>query len=119
MQANAVYSRIELDLRIGASFTRKLTLSLQQLLQQSSGGDRPQVISYGSCQFPTLGFVVERYFRVRNFVPETFWSIKVVRRKEDIDVNFKWSRNHLFDRAAVVILYERCLAAKTARVTKE
>ncbi|KAI7578670.1 DNA topoisomerase III, partial [Hortaea werneckii] len=118
MQANAVYSRIELDLRIGASFTRKLTLSLQQLLQQSSGGDRPQVISYGSCQFPTLGFVVERYFRVRNFVPETFWSIKVVHRKEDIPVNFRWSRNHLFDRAAVVILYERCLAARMARVTK-
>ncbi|KAI7367617.1 DNA topoisomerase III [Hortaea werneckii] len=118
MQANAVYSRIELDLRIGASFTRKLTLSLQQLLQQSNGGDRPQVISYGSCQFPTLGFVVERYFRVRNFVPETFWSIQVVHRKEDINVNFRWSRNHLFDRAAVVILYERCLAARTARVTK-
>lgn len=117
MQAEAVASRIELDLRIGASFTRNLTLSVQPLLMAANSEDK-QVISYGSCQFPTLGFVVERYFRVRNFVPETFWTIKVMHEKQGIKVNFRWARNHLFDRMAVVILFERCLVAKTARVTK-
>jgi len=34
-----------------------------------------QVISYGSCQFPTLGFVVERYRNVKDFIPEQFWKI--------------------------------------------
>lgn len=34
------------------------------------------LISYGSCQFPTLGFVVERYKDVQNFIPEQFWKIK-------------------------------------------
>lgn len=34
------------------------------------------LVSYGSCQFPTLGFVVERYRAVENFVGETFWKIK-------------------------------------------
>lgn len=116
-QASAVASRIELDLRIGASYTRNLTLSLAQMLQEQGGQER-RVISYGSCQFPTLGFVVERYFRVRNFTPEPFWSIKVMHRKEDIDVRFRWARGHLFDRMAVVILFERCLNAKTAKVTK-
>jgi len=114
-QSNAVASRIELDLRIGASFTRNLTLSIQNML--GNGEDR-QLISYGSCQFPTLGFVVERYFRVRNFVPETFWGIKVMHEKDGIKVNFHWARNHLFDRMAVVVLFERCLTARTTKVTK-
>jgi len=35
-----------------------------------------QLISYGSCQFPTLGFVVERYKQVQAFVPEPFWKIQ-------------------------------------------
>jgi DNA topoisomerase-3 len=72
----------------------------------------------GSCQFPTLGFVVDRYFRVQNFIPEPFWGIKVMHRRDDINVVFNWARSHLFDRAAVIILFERCIAAKNARVTK-
>jgi DNA topoisomerase-3 len=72
----------------------------------------------GSCQFPTLGFVVDRYFKVKRFVPEPFWGIKLVHRKDGISVNFTWGRNHLFDRMAVVILYERCLLSKKAKVVK-
>jgi DNA topoisomerase-3 len=52
------------------------------------------------------------------FKPEPFWSIKVVHKREDIDVAFLWNRNRLFDRAAVTILFERCLATKIAKVTK-
>lgn len=81
-------------------------------------GEQSKVISYGSCQFPTLGFVVDRYLRVRNFVPEPFWYIKVVHEKDDINVKFSWKRGHLFDRMVVIIIFERCLIAKTARVTK-
>jgi DNA topoisomerase-3 len=61
---------------------------------------------------------VDRYFRVKNFVPEPFWSIKVVHNREGKKVEFSWLRNRLFDRMSTVILYERCLAAKTATVTK-
>lgn len=39
-------------------------------------------------------------------------------QQEGINVNFSWNRNRLFDRASVVILYERCLDARTARVSK-
>ncbi|KAH7354441.1 DNA topoisomerase [Plectosphaerella cucumerina] len=113
-QVDAVDTRIELDLRVGLAFTRFLTLSLQAL----GGPLQEMVISYGSCQFPTLGFVVDRYFRVKNFVPEPFWSIQVIHTRDDKKVTFSWSRNRLFDRMTVVILYERCLAAKTAKVTK-
>jgi DNA topoisomerase-3 len=64
-----------------------------------------------------LGFVVDRYFRVKNFVPEPFWSIKLVHNREGKKVNFSWARNRLFDRMTAVTLYERCLAAKSATVT--
>ncbi|KAJ0336259.1 hypothetical protein COL922a_008164 [Colletotrichum nupharicola] len=113
-QVDAVDTRIELDLRIGYAFTRFLTLSLRPL----GGALQEKTISYGSCQFPTLGFVVDRYFRVQNFVPEQFWSIKVMHNREGKKANFSWSRNRLFDRMSVVILYERCIRAKKAKVTK-
>ncbi|KAH6850274.1 DNA topoisomerase [Chaetomium sp. MPI-CAGE-AT-0009] len=113
-QVDAVSARIELDLRIGYAFTRFLTLNLRPL-----GGPLSQLtLSYGSCQFPTLGFVVDRYFRVKNFVPEPFWGIKMMHERDDIKVNFNWARHRLFDRMSVVIFYERCLAARTAKVTK-
>lgn len=113
-QANAVAARIELDLRIGAAFTRLQTLNLQPLSPKLDN----QIISYGSCQFPTLGFVVDRYYRVRNFKPETFWLIKVIHKRDGINVNFNWKRVHLFDRAVVTTLFEQCLDSKYAKVTK-
>ncbi|KAH7082299.1 DNA topoisomerase 3-beta [Paraphoma chrysanthemicola] len=116
-QANAVSARIELDLRLGAAFTRMQTMALQNMIP-TQGEERGKVISYGSCQFPTLGFVVERYLRVRNFVPEPFWYIRLSHSKSNIDVKFNWRRGHLFDRMTVTIIFERCLLAKLAKVTK-
>ncbi|KAE9992944.1 hypothetical protein EG327_007252 [Venturia inaequalis] len=114
-QVNAVSARMEIDLRTGAAFTRVLSLTIKPMVQHVQ---ELTVVSYGSCQFPTLGFVVDRYFRVRNFVPETFWSIKVMHNKDNIKVNFSWRRVHIFDRMAVTIIYERCLHARMAKVVK-
>ncbi|KAL6713422.1 DNA topoisomerase [Lecanora helva] len=113
-QVNAVAARIEMDLRLGAAFTRFQTLTLQTMGEEF----QDRTISYGSCQFPTLGFVVDRYFRVKNFVPETFWSIKVMHQRDEMDVAFSWKRHRLFDRAATIVLFERCLTARLATVTK-
>lgn len=38
--------------------------------------------------------------------------------RDDAKVNFLWRRVHLFDRAVVTIMLERCLAAKKAKVAK-
>jgi len=112
LQASAVAARIELDLRIGAAFTRFQTLSLQNI-----PGLEKKVLSYGSCQFPTLGFVVDRYWRVVKFVPEKFWSLEVILEKNGKGVGFKWGRGRLFDKGVVTILYERCLlGARRVRV---
>lgn len=55
---------------------------------------------------------------MQNFVPEDFWSIKVTHKKDGLGVTFSWARNRLFDRAAVTILFERCLDAKQAKVVR-
>ena len=135
---SAVAARMELDLRLGAAFTRFTTLTLQSLgppLAKTNPKEKKQPISYGemnhslgirvllihlsgSCQFPTLGFVVDRYFKVQSFIPEKFWSIKVMHRHDGLDVIFSWRRHRLFDRACVVILFEKCILARVARVIK-
>lgn len=58
---------------VGAAFTRFQTLRLQKVFPSKLADS---LVSYGSCQFPTLGFVVERYRAVENFVTEAFWKIK-------------------------------------------
>jgi DNA topoisomerase-3 len=55
---------------------------------------------------------------VQNFKPETFWGIKVILSREGKKVNFLWKRVHLFDRAVVTMMLERCLIAIQAKVTK-
>jgi len=118
-QSQAVQARIELDFRIGASFTRLQTLRLKSwIAARGIDEENLKVLSYGTCQFPTLGFVVDRYFTVKNFKPEPFWSIKVMHVKDDIEVKFNWSRGHLFDRMVVTVIFERCLAARYAKVTR-
>lgn len=41
-----------------------------------------------------------------------------MQNRENIDVSFTWKRHRLFDRAAVIILFERCLTARIARISK-
>lgn len=108
---DAVHARMELDLRIGAAFTRLLTLKLRGFEELSN-----KIISYGSCQFPTLGFVVDQYRRVQEFVPERFWKLELVLRKDGRLVEFNWARNHLFDQRLCAILYEKCMENPVATV---
>ena len=56
-QVDAVAARAEIDLRLGSAFTRLQTLTLRDRFQELAG----KTISWGPCQFPTLGFVVDRY----------------------------------------------------------
>lgn len=38
--------------------------------------------------------------------------------RDGMEVTFSWRRHRLFDRFSVVIFFERCLAARIAKVTK-
>lgn len=111
-QVNAVAARIELDLRTGAAFTRLQTVQLQPLVAVLAD----KVISYGSCQYPTLGFVVDRWRKVSSFRPEQYWGISIVVTRTNMAVKFRWKREVLYDRLAVVVLYSLMLDSKKARI---
>ncbi|UKJ88676.2 DNA topoisomerase III [Theileria orientalis] len=112
--ANAVQTRQEIDLRIGSSITRFLTLKYKNSIRTQA-----KILSYGTCQLPTLGFVVDRYLEIENFQREPYWTINVNLTHESVPVTFSWARNKLFDeynrviitmcRLAVLALYETCL----------
>jgi DNA topoisomerase-3 len=117
---SAVEARQEIDLRIGAAFTRFQTEHLQKRYDKLAN----LTISYGPCQFPTLGFVVERCQKIDNFISEKFWSIKFEFESMDPEddkkrliTNFNWQRNCIFDRFTCFILYDMCLDNCEATVT--
>ena len=58
--------RHRFDLTTGAAYTRLLTLS------KSFNG---RLISWGSCQAPTLWFVFTREMAIRSFKPEKYWVV--------------------------------------------
>ncbi|KAK9767429.1 DNA topoisomerase [Basidiobolus ranarum] len=111
-QVDAVDARTELDLRIGAAFTRFQTLKLTPQFYELD----QKLISYGPCQFPTLGFIVDQFLRVENFVPEDFWKIEVSVNRDDGVATFKWKRSCLYDQLFCLVLYERCVENSQARV---
>ena len=120
----AVQARMDLDLRVGAAFTRFQTLRLQRKFDNLSNG----VISYGPCQFPTLGFVVERWARIETFSPEDFWFLELSLKmpptaldnkqpaNNNRPIHFTWKRIRLYDRVLTMILYEAAVEAQQAVV---
>lgn len=101
---NAVAARMELDYRTGLAFTRLQTLHLQKkfAIFKDNGA-----VSYGSCQFPTLGFIVDRYLARINFVAETFWYMTLKCKVGRRVMASTSKRGHIFDRASAVALYVR------------
>ncbi|XP_008807898.2 DNA topoisomerase 3-alpha isoform X1 [Phoenix dactylifera] len=115
--ADAVDVRQEIDLRIGASFTRFQTMLLRDaFVLDFAGDDRNVVLSYGPCQFPTLGFIVERYWEIQSHEPEEFWTINCSHTSDEGTTTFSWMRGHLFDYTSAVIVYEMCVEESTATV---
>lgn len=110
--SQAVDVRTELDLRIGAAFTRFQTLRLQSVFP----GQVESLVSYGSCQIPTLGFVVQRYKEADRFVPQPFWKIRVTHTIAPVTVEFNWARTRLFDRQCCEAILLKCQADPTASV---
>ena len=116
--SDAVAARQEVDLRLGAAFTRLQTKTLQNRFE---GLD--SLLSYGPCQFPTMWFVEQRAERIAAFVAEDFWKIELAHEATDeagspMRCSFNWARGHLFDRLAVLVLYEACVRAASRRSSR-
>ena len=111
---SAVSCRMEVDFRVGTSFTRLLTDSLRhhRIIEKN------ELASYGTCQFPTLGFIVDRYKRVKSFVPEKFWYITVTITRDRQKTQFNWVKGRYFDRLYVALLYQNCLNFQEGTISK-
>jgi DNA topoisomerase-3 len=137
----AVSIRQEIDLRAGAAFTRWLTRHIQHNYPQAqqavskdgprngrrtggrglggtvgptapSAGVSSEIISYGPCQFPTLGLVVDRYRERRQFQSQPFWTVQLhiqLARSDADEGSFElaWDRGRLFDRFVAYALFQR------------
>ncbi|KAJ2957588.1 hypothetical protein NQZ79_g6685 [Umbelopsis isabellina] len=99
-EARAVDARQELDLKVGVAFTRFQT----RFFQGKYGNLDSAVISYGPCQTPTLSFCVQRHDLIQRFTPETFWTLAVTIKKEDIPIKLTWERGRLFDKHVTTML---------------
>ena len=72
------------------------------------------VISYGPCQTPTLGFVVDRFDEIKSFQSETFWILDTV-----LDcgggggmLSVQWQKGRLFEERAAEIFSSLVLEDK-------
>lgn len=78
--AKRVFTRMILDLTLGAVFTRALTLSVEKADRNALA--RGSFLSYGPCQTPVLNLVVQRALERENFRPEKYYTLHVM-----VDVN--------------------------------
>lgn len=98
--------RQELDLRAGAAYTRFITERARVFDIPPNGGRDRVLVSYGPCQSPTLGLVVDRYLTIKHFNKRPFWVIQMT--LENCDVQFHWVRGRIFEQYTASILYRLC-----------
>ena len=121
--SDAVDVRIEIDLIIGASFTRLQTLSFRDIIYPiNERSKKNPPISYGPCQFPTLNFIVERAEERRKFRQELFWFLEVEVNKMIGDINhkviFNWKWDKIFDLNVMIAIVEKLKEENMAKVIK-
>ncbi|EYU20555.1 hypothetical protein MIMGU_mgv1a019308mg [Erythranthe guttata] len=107
--ADAVDVRQEIDLWIGASFTRFQTMLLKDaFVLDFATEERNVILSYGPCQ---------RFWEIQSHEPEEFWTINCTHNSEEGTATFSWMRGHLFDYTCATIIYEMCVLESNATVT--
>ena len=79
--ADKCFARSIIDLTVGASFTRLLTLKVREV--EPSALPKGHFISYGPCQSPTLYFVVKRALERESFQSQRFYRVVAKLRMGD------------------------------------
>lgn len=106
-ESKSVEARQIIDLKIGVAFSVFQTTKLTEkypMIQVIT-----KTISYGPCQFPTLGFCIERAERIKKFKPEPFWTLNVSIRSDLTAVGkheLKWKRKRFFMQELCATIYE-------------
>jgi len=103
--------RQRFDLISGAAFTRLLTLSARK---HNRG---VKLISWGSCQAPTLWFVVQRERERLSFKPKPFWILKAIFQTA-LGEKFEAESNRFWSREEAQKAYERASSPERAVVER-
>ena len=96
--AKSAETRQYIDLIWGASLTRFISLSSEQL-----GKD---FLYVGRVQSPTLALIVEREKEIQEFVPKPFWKIKVVFEKDGVKFTAEYPEK-IWDEKKAKEIYEK------------
>jgi len=69
-----------------------------RFFQGRYGDLQSSVLSYGPCQAPTLGFVVQRHLEIEMFKPEPYWVLDLGLMKSGRMCRLNWSFVHSFNK---------------------
>mmetsp|Transcript_6890 Transcript_6890/g.19941 ORF Transcript_6890/g.19941 Transcript_6890/m.19941 type:complete len:878 (+) Transcript_6890:797-3430(+) len=111
-QALAVDARQELDLKVGVAFSRFQT----RFFQGRYGDLDSSVLSYGPCQTPTMGFVVQRHIDIETFTPEPFWVLELGILKRGRRLRALWESGRSFNKTKTEALVQKALEANATAV---
>ena len=111
--AMAAEARQILDLKMGAAFTRYVTLSVREKARTKS------ILSIGPCQTPTCGFVYERERIIKDFNPEDFWKIEALFNAKGMDFQGAHRSGKIKEKEKAVALFERIKNSKQGEVAKK
>ncbi|MEM4020879.1 MAG: type IA DNA topoisomerase [Nitrososphaerota archaeon] len=103
--------RQRFDLIAGAAFTRLLTSSARRYYRNV------RLISWGSCQAPTLWFIVKRELERTSFKPKLFWTIRAT-LETGLGERLEAESDRFWDRAEAQRAYEKASSAGYAVVDK-
>ncbi len=102
-----------LDLKMGAAFTRYLTLAVRERARTKN------ILSIGPCQTPTCGFVYEREKAIKDFTPEDFWKIEALFHAGGMDFKGVHRAGNIKDKVKAAEIFERIQACKAGLVIKK
>ncbi|RLG06739.1 MAG: DNA topoisomerase III [Thaumarchaeota archaeon] len=103
--------RQRFDLITGAAFTRLLTLSIRKYNR------RIRLVSWGSCQSPTLWFIVMRERERLSFKPKPFWTLKAIFQTA-LGERFEAETERFWSREDARKAYEKASSEKHAIIEK-
>ncbi|HWR25296.1 MAG TPA: DNA topoisomerase [Methanosarcina sp.] len=111
--AMAAEARQILDLKMGASFTRFVTLSVREKARTKD------VLSIGPCQTPTCGFVYEREKAIRAFQSKDFWKITAIFSAKDGEFEGTHRAGNIHDKEKAAEIFKRLKGTKEGLVAKK
>jgi DNA topoisomerase-1 len=111
--AMSAEARQILDLKMGAAFTRFMTLAVREKARTKG------VISIGPCQTPTCGFVYEREKLIKNFQSKDFWKIEAIFVADSTDFTGIHRGGHIPDKAKADEIFARIRDCRTGLVDKK